>query len=185
MMCECGCGQTTRPLGWIKGQPNRFVNGHNHRKATVRGYRVAPGSRNKVLHIVRAEAALGHPLPAGAHVHHADGSRSDNAPLVICQDAAYHRFLHFRMRIVRAGGNPNTQRICRHCQRVLYIADFGPSAKLINGGPIDRCCPRCAAKRMEIKRRAMGVPISNRGSKYADGWPSVLNALARAMTETP
>ena len=38
--CECGCGQpapladrTSLTLGWIKGQPIRFVKGHNGRKA--------------------------------------------------------------------------------------------------------------------------------------------------------
>lgn len=37
--CQCGCGETTRlapytlsRLGWVKGQPQRFVNGHNGRK---------------------------------------------------------------------------------------------------------------------------------------------------------
>lgn len=38
-LCECGCGEATEPapktrsaLGWIKGQPKRFINGHNTRK---------------------------------------------------------------------------------------------------------------------------------------------------------
>lgn len=38
--CECGCGQTTRVAtindrnkGWIKGQPIRFVNGHQLRSS--------------------------------------------------------------------------------------------------------------------------------------------------------
>lgn len=37
--CECGCGQQTnlapktkRSRGWVKGQPLRFVNGHQRRK---------------------------------------------------------------------------------------------------------------------------------------------------------
>lgn len=39
-LCECECGQETRlaqrtdrALGWVKGQPIRFVNGHNRRGA--------------------------------------------------------------------------------------------------------------------------------------------------------
>lgn len=38
-LCECGCGEpapiatkTDRAFGWIKGQPKRFVNGHQNRK---------------------------------------------------------------------------------------------------------------------------------------------------------
>lgn len=36
--CHCGCGQKTelipysaKSIGWIKGEPKRFINGHNSR----------------------------------------------------------------------------------------------------------------------------------------------------------
>jgi hypothetical protein len=39
VLCECGCGdlapiatRTRNELGWIKGQPKRFVNGHNRNR---------------------------------------------------------------------------------------------------------------------------------------------------------
>lgn len=42
-LCECGCGQetklaskTAKSRGWVKGQPLRFINGHN---ATIREYK--------------------------------------------------------------------------------------------------------------------------------------------------
>jgi hypothetical protein len=57
-------------------------------------------------------------------VHHADGSRRDDAPLVICQDAAYHKLLHVRMRVREAGGNPDTDRICYTCKAVKPVAAF-------------------------------------------------------------
>jgi 5-methylcytosine-specific restriction endonuclease McrA len=38
-LCECGCGQdagtvpyTSRPRGWVKGEPRRFIHGHNRRR---------------------------------------------------------------------------------------------------------------------------------------------------------
>lgn len=71
-----------------------------------------------MLHRLRAERALGKPLPPNALVHHADGSTRDDAPLVICQDMAYHCLLHCRMRILRAGGDPNREKICNWCQRL-------------------------------------------------------------------
>lgn len=126
-LCECGCGGATRlnqytdpALGYVKGQPNRFIHGHNAMtgpcspgctcyrhtglghppiKPVVKGYRGRRhNGRADTLHRVRAEIALGKPLPPGAVVHHADGSKNDNAPLVICQNENYHRLLHARMR---------------------------------------------------------------------------------------
>ena len=42
MFCECGCGQVTPladktrgALGWIKGQPIRFIKGHNRARVDV------------------------------------------------------------------------------------------------------------------------------------------------------
>jgi hypothetical protein len=46
--CECGCGQKTevtpwsdRNRGFVKGEPKRFVRGHNGRKALTDRYRVS------------------------------------------------------------------------------------------------------------------------------------------------
>lgn len=80
------------------------------------------------IHQIRAERALGKPLPPDAVVHHADGTKRDDAPLVICQNEAYHFLLHQRMRVVRAGGNPNTDKICSGCQQLLPLTAFRPSA---------------------------------------------------------
>lgn len=77
-------------------------------------------------HVEVAEQALGQLLPAGVEVHHVDGNPRNNAPrnLVICQDRAFHKLLHARARIVRAGGNPNTEKICATCQAVLPLSAF-------------------------------------------------------------
>lgn len=51
-------------------------------------------------HILVASDVLGKLLPPGAVVHHINEDRSDNrhSNLVICQDDAYHKLLHKRMR---------------------------------------------------------------------------------------
>lgn len=77
--------------------------------------------RNKRIvfeHIEIAERALGHPLPRGAEVHHADGDPANNAPanLVICPSRRYHLLLHTRMRARDTCGNPDW-RHCVHCKR--------------------------------------------------------------------
>ena len=69
-------------------------------------------------HILVAEKALGAYIPLGMPVHHTDENKTNNASsnLVICQDAAYHKFLHRRMRALAAIGDVNG-RICSICRQ--------------------------------------------------------------------
>ncbi len=92
-------------------------------------------------HILVAERALGHDLPEGAQVHHRDGNKrhNANANLVICQDAAYHKLLHVRTRVVLAGGDPNTQRICAHCRELKAFAEFNRSSQNKADGLQQQC----------------------------------------------
>jgi hypothetical protein len=64
--------------------------------------------------------------------------------LVICQDQAYHRLLHWRMRIRAAGGNPNEERICSCCKAVKPHTAFPPARR----GPCGRAtsCRLCGAR---------------------------------------
>jgi hypothetical protein len=83
-------------------------------------------------------------------VHHADGTKSAAAQLVICQDAAYHNLLHARMRIVRAGGNPNTDRVCSACRTAKPRTDFSRNRLKRGGGLCDVCrvCRRTQRKKV-------------------------------------
>jgi hypothetical protein len=163
-LCECGCGQPTKIVRWnhrtkglVAGQPRRWLFGHHKtggrkRQAVVKGYRRDSRSR-QTLHRLRAERALGKPLPPKAVVHHADGTRSEDAPLVICQDAAYHRFLHRRMRIKAAGGNPNTDLICSDCQQTKPASEFPANRTTPTGHSYH--CRVCKGERdRHAKRRA-------------------------------
>lgn len=109
------------------------------------------------LHVVRAEKALGHKLPKGAVVHHADGSKRDDAPLVICQDQEYHFFLHIRMRTRAAGGNPNTDAVCCSCHAAKALSEFHRE----RGGRMGVCakCKKCVSEQRQARRvmaRQMG-----------------------------
>ncbi len=102
------------------------------------------------IHRQRAVIALGKPLPKGAVVHHADGSTSATAQLVICQDNAYHRLLHMRMRVKDAGGDPNTDAVCGQCRTAQPLSAFAPAPAVSTGH--SNICHRCAAHRESARR---------------------------------
>lgn len=148
--CECGCGASTSVatvtnprFGHIKGEPMRFINGHNRRRYGAPYRRVKTIVGLQQIHRVRAELALGRPLPLSAVVHHADGSKSENAPLVICENQGYHRLLHARMRVVAHGGNPNTDAVCCRCHLAKPREHFTLKKQNVFG--VAAICRECAA----------------------------------------
>jgi hypothetical protein len=159
-LCECGCGLPTRlakqnetERGYAKGEPLRFRRGHHMRLVQSSAYarfKDANG-RNVALHRARAERALGRPLPPGVEVHHADGSRRPDAPLVICPDHAYHRAIHARLRVSQAGGNPHTDGFCRTCLKVKPVAQF----KMRRAGTVNTLCKACASAAEAARQRAV------------------------------
>ncbi len=103
-------------------------------------------------HIVIAEGALGRPLPNGSVVHHSNGNGKDNrhSNLVICQDNAYHRLLHARIRVRDAGGDPNTQGICSACRRVCDLVEL--MVGLLRKSEC-RECRRASDRRRRLRRK--------------------------------
>lgn len=153
-LCQCGCGQRTKvsdrtdvSLGYVVGTPRMYFRWHSRRPAVV-SYRAIKTSHGYInLHRVRAEQALGKPLPKGAVVHHADGTKSERSVLVICESIAYHHLLHARMRVKAAGGNPNTDAICYRCHKIKPFDAFYRSAS----GQLYRRCRMCCYQ-MNSKR---------------------------------
>lgn len=160
--CECGCGSETSLVkrsgrGYIKGDHRRYIAGH-HPHGFKKGHKYArqmrPGGYKEIgdkkVHRIRAEKALGRPLPRRADVHHADGSKNEYAPLVICEDRGYHMLLHFRMRLIARGANPNTQFWCATCLKAKDHA-------LFNKGCPTRC-RQCEHDRSMRRRRPGAKP---------------------------
>lgn len=156
MTCQCGCGQPTTRVKQREGQYQagdyrKFVRGHYRRLMPTDGYPEAAkqlGGRRIQVHRLRAEKALGKPLPAGAVVHHADGSKRPDAPLVICQDETYHRLLHIRMRVKAHGGNPDTDAVCCYCQYAKPKASFSPDTRRLSG--VYGACRWCRSLRTGV-----------------------------------
>ncbi len=163
-LCACGCGQevgiarqTKEKYGYVKGQPYKFKGGHQRRLLTSKSYPVVKvGNTVRGRHILRAEAVLGRRLRKGEQVHHADGSKNADGPLVICPSPAYHQFLHIRMRVKAAGGDPNTQRVCCNCKELKAIDAFMKSHK-------NAYCERQGmCKECFNKGRRNGLPVGRR-----------------------
>lgn len=163
-LCQCGCGnqaplarQTDTKRGYMRGQPVRFLPGHNHMQGprNPKAYRMlhlpqhphASPSGCIAEHTVIVERAIGKILRRTADVHHVDGNSQNNAHrnLVVCQDRAYHKFLHVRTRIVKAGGDPNTDHLCSLCQQLKPRAAFHRSTQRQIG--LQNACIACRIER--------------------------------------
>jgi hypothetical protein len=104
-----------------------------------------------LVHRLRAEKALGRPLPTGCEVHHANGTKRADSPLVICQDNSYHKLLHNRMRIKAAGGDPNTQKLCSRCKQLKPRSEFNIQRNFTVDG-LDYFCRSCVSEKNAIQR---------------------------------
>lgn len=170
-LCLCGCGQETAiatrddaRYGAVKGLPLRYVNGGHSRRRVERrrvfeGYVLvyAPGhprANNQYVfeHILVVEVAIGRFLPRPAVVHHVDGdtARNVNQNLVVLENQSEHRALHSRLTVLRAGGDPWTQRMCCVCHQPKDTASFNRP----KGRAFSSDCIECSRKRCrEYQRR--------------------------------
>ncbi len=146
--CQCGCGRKTKiatktinKRNQAKGQPIKFINGHNQRgdksPRWAGGQTRFKDSYRRILRpshpradkygyineaILVAEKIFGKYLPDGAQVHHINKDKGDNRKenLVICQNQGYHNLLHIRERAIKASGNAN-KRPCYLCKQYDFI----------------------------------------------------------------
>lgn len=134
--CACGCGGKTnvpqknhRNLNMVKNRPMKFIQGHSSRGANNGSWQGGKKECHGYIlilmpehhrsntggyvfeHILIAEKSLGKPLIAPNCVHHYTPTQ-----LVICEDHAYHHFLHQRQRAFEACGHANWLK-CTYCKQ--------------------------------------------------------------------
>ncbi len=128
--CACGCGELTHGVYRKAHRPTKHYREKGSRRKQAGGR----------LHRQRAEAAIGHALSRSVVVHHPDHDIDNpTARLVVCQDTSYHRLLHMRERVLRAGGNPNTDSWCSMGQHVQPQTAFYRR----RGGKLSTSCRVC------------------------------------------
>ena len=183
-LCECGCGQpapispySSAPLGYRKGEPRRFVRGHQVRVydtsgslnphwrggvSVSRGYvRLHRPDHPRVAkngyvpeQVLVAEAALGKYLPPKAIVHHVNQNRGDNrnANLVVCENTAYHNLIHQRMRALAACGHAGW-RLCDLCGQYDDLANLYLRKK--TNDAVHRACANTSARKYYARRKSV------------------------------
>lgn len=100
-----------------------------------------------MVHVLVAERALGVFIDRKHPIHHFNENPTDNRNqnLVICEDAKYHKLLHVRVRVLRAGGNPNTEKLCTKCKSLHFKTDFCKERGKYDG--LSQICNQCRAKK--------------------------------------
>ncbi len=108
-----------------------------------RGVRTDDERRYVLEHVFIAEKALGKPLPPGAIVHHHDQNKLNNRSgnLVICQDRGYHAHIHARMRVVKAGRDPDLFKHCSACKEPRPRDMFYKNKSQLDG--LNNTCKAC------------------------------------------
>jgi hypothetical protein len=154
--CACGCG-VLAPLHSRTGQPCRYLQSHSSRTKRLGYVRHRINGESVQEHTTIVEAALGKPLPKHAQVHHVDGNKRNNAGsnLVVCQDQRYHSLLHYRAKVLKAGGDPNRDGVCGTCLAVKPLTDFNrQTARISNGRQSE--CRQCQKMRFKAWRLRNG-----------------------------
>jgi len=104
-------------------------------------------------HVLIAEKAIGYYLDAKHPIHHIDENRinNQNNNLVICEDQSYHQLLHYRMKVLLAGGILDKHLFCPRCKLAKLPVEFAYSSRHPSGR--QSYCRKCntAYKKQPVK----------------------------------
>lgn len=160
--CECGCGTVINNFSKHRGEPARFVHGHNTRVNPVRGLKPLGHkikSANRIIiktdygyeleHRFIMSKILGRPLTRNEVVHHKDRNPMNNNPdnLKILQSQKEHIDEHTKMRDL-------SRRRCSVCNGNTSWNKTNNSARWvrskITGGWL---CNKCIKKEYRLLRK--------------------------------
>lgn len=176
-LCYCGCGEKTKLAtqssvrdGWIKGQPIKFIRGHNngsgknnpnwkngktiHKCKSTCYFLIYlpehPRSNHKgyiMEHILITEKINNGPLPRGAVVHHIDGNGLNNNEnnLMIFQSSTEHNIYHRKERAFKICGHDDWRK-CKYCKRYDSVENLHMELSG-NGGYHKKCKKEYDTKR--------------------------------------
>lgn len=136
---SCG-GYTTHDCGYI------LIKLPNHPKANKLGF--------VYEHILVTEQTINRPLRVAEIVHHINGNPQDNRPenLMVFANNSEHQKHHARQRSIKFGINPDAEKWCNKCKRILPKTQFSPSSS--RGKPtLSSRCKDCCAEDQRNRRQ--------------------------------
>jgi len=129
------------------------------------GYAYTKSNPHVCIHRLIAERVIGRFLRKEEVVHHKDGNPLNNrrANLVVLPNQRAHIREHAMERIRQAGGDPETQKICGTCTRVLGRLYF-PRLKTSFDG-LGSTCKGCANSRRRGKYKTLWTETRAEGQR--------------------
>jgi hypothetical protein len=136
---QSGSGKSFHDFGYV------LVKKPEHPRANLFGF--------VYEHLLVLEEKLGRPLLPGEEGHHKNRIPNDNRPenLEHFKNKSEHMKHHSRERLVSNGINPDTERKCPSCERILSKERFSPSSSR-GRKTLSSHCKECRAEEQRKRR---------------------------------